>query len=80
MRLLVCCICLCCLFYFFILDNMQSELFVNRTVGQLLFEGYEDTLLAIAEMAGATADSNVPMDRFGWFYAVGVYYYQTDKS
>jgi len=47
-------------------DNMQSELFVNRTVGQLLFEGYEDELLALAEMMGEK--SRTPLDRFGYFY------------
>ena len=68
----------------FMLDStfsmIDATLFVNKTVGELLFEGYEDTLLAIAEMAGATADSNVPMDRFGWFYAVSVYYHRTDEK
>ena len=58
----------------FMLDStfnmIGATLFVNKTVGELLFEGYEDTLLAIAEMAGATADSDIPMDKFGWFYAV----------
>ena len=52
----------------FFLDNMQSELFVNRTVGQLLFEGYEDELLALAEMMGEK--SRTPLDRFGYFYKV----------
>ena len=47
---------------------MQSELFVNRTVGQLLFEGYEDELLALAEMMGEK--SRTPLDRFGYFYKV----------
>ena len=56
------------LVYFFIIDNMQSELFVNRTVGQLLFEGYEDELLALAEMMGEK--SRTPLDRFGYFYKV----------
>ena len=62
-----------CLFFFvlFFLDSMQSELFVNRTVGQLLFEGYEDELLALAEMVGEK--SRTPLDRFGYFYKVSDY-------
>ena len=55
-------------FVYFFLDNLQSELFVNRTVGELLFEGYEDELLAMAEMIGEK--SRTPLDRFGYFYKV----------
>ena len=61
-------LCLFIFFVFFFLDSMQSELFVNRTVGQLLFEGYEDELLALAEMVGEK--SRTPLDRFGYFYKV----------
>jgi len=54
----------------FLLDQTFSmvgvELFVNKTVGELLFDGYEDTLLAIAEWAGT--ESKIPMDKFAWFY------------
>jgi len=68
----------------FMLDStfamIDATLFVNKTVGELLFEGYEDTLLAIAEMAGATAESNVPMDKFGWFYAVGERHFEANEN
>ena len=47
---------------------ISAQLFVNKTVGQLLFDGYEDSLLAIAQMAGAK--TRKPMDKFGWFYKV----------
>ena len=58
----------------FMLDStlamIEATLFVNKTVGELLFDGYEDTLLAIAEMAGTK--SRAPMDKFGWFYKVRI--------
>ena len=45
-----------------------SALFVNRTAGELLFDGYEDQLLAIAEWSGTK--SRTPLDKFGYFYKV----------
>ena len=50
---------------------VQATLFINRTVGELLFEGYEDPILEI----GASFDEQertLPMDRFGWFYKVSL--------
>eukprot|EP00095_Tigriopus_kingsejongensis_P012252 maker-scaffold472_size162276-snap-gene-0.29 protein:Tk12252 transcript:maker-scaffold472_size162276-snap-gene-0.29-mRNA-1 annotation:"hypothetical protein DAPPUDRAFT_303163" len=47
-------------------DNIGSQLFIKKTVRELLFEGYEDTLLALADWFGQ--ESSIPLDRFGWFY------------
>ena len=47
---------------------IEAGLFVNKTVKELLFDGYDDTLLSIAQMAGAK--SRAPLDKFGWFYKV----------
>ena len=56
---------------------------MKRTIGELLFDGYEDTVMDIGssldsdddyfeEGDGAEEDPNkVPMDKFGWFYKVG---------
>ena len=49
---------------------IEAQLFVNKTVKDLLFDGYEDTLLSIAQMAGAK--SRTPLDKFGWFYKVRI--------
>lgn len=49
-------------------SSISATLFVNKTVGELLFEGYEDTLLSIAELSGAKTFA--PMDKFGFFYKV----------
>ena len=52
--------------YFF--HSIEASLFVNKSIGELLFEGYEDQLLAIAEWAGQK--SRTPLDKMGWFYKV----------
>lgn len=65
----------------------QAQLFVNKTIGELLFDGYEDPVLQIAslneeeedefDMFGEEEEINepepfaIPMDKFGWFYKVG---------
>ena len=65
----------------------QAQLFVNKTIGELLFDGYEDPVLQIAsfneeeedefDMFGEEEEKNepepfaIPMDKFGWFYKVG---------
>lgn len=53
-------------FFESMLSAIDSQVFVNKTVGQLLFDGYEDELLAIASMVGAKDAA----DKFGWFYGV----------
>jgi len=50
-----------------IFATMEATLFINRTIGELMFDGYEDELIAIGE-AYAEEESVIPMDRFGWFY------------
>jgi len=45
---------------------LGSQPFVTRSVRELLFDGYEDNLLSMAEMMGPTSD--IPTDKFGWFY------------
>ena len=42
---------------------------MNKTVGELLFDGYDDPILEI----GASFDEEertLPIDKFGWFYKV----------
>ena len=55
----------------------QAQLFLNKTVGELLFDGYEDDLVTIFD---AFSDENekqgIPMDKFGWFYKVTVWFYK----
>lgn len=50
-------------------DSIGSQVFIQKSVRELLFEGYEDTLLALADWFGQ--ESKIPLDRFGWFYKVG---------
>ena len=44
-------------------------MFINKTIGELLFDGYDDPVLEI----GASFDEEekkLPMEKFGWFYKV----------
>ena len=51
------------------LDSLETEIFIRKTVGQLLFEGYEDTLLEIGSALGQV-EGGVELDKFGLFYKV----------
>lgn len=46
--------------------SSRSDLSVRKTVDELLFTGYEDTLINMGKVA-ATQEMP-PFDRFGWFY------------
>ena len=48
------------------LEWMGTKTFINRTAAELIFDGYEDELLAMAEWAGEDVDDI----KFGWFYGV----------
>jgi len=48
-------------------STVEATLFINKTIGELLFDGYEDPVLEI----GASFDEEekkLPMEKFGWFY------------
>lgn len=47
---------------------LESQAFITRTAGELLFDGYDDTLLSMADMFASSADR--PLDKFAWFYKV----------
>ncbi len=47
---------------------VQAQLFLNRTIGELMFDGYEDELVTIGDALSEGID--VPMEKFGWFYKV----------
>ena len=49
-----------------------SEVFITKTVGQLLFDGYEDPLLDLAQKIPDFVGIEIPKeyDKFGWFYKV----------
>ena len=57
------------------LSTMQASIFVKRTIGELLFDGYADDVIEIGN-SFTNSDSEdgdasgVPMDKFGWFYKV----------
>ena len=49
------------------LSTLEAELFVKKTVGELLFDGYEDQVMSLGS---SFTDEDVPLDKFGWFYKV----------
>ena len=53
------------------LATLEATIFVKKTVGELLFDGFEDEVLEMGtEMEMMEDDAN--MDKFGWFYNVSI--------
>lgn len=46
---------------------MGQKLIITKSVNELLFEGYEDTMLKIARKMNF---SEIPFNKFAWFYEV----------
>ena len=57
------------------LATLEATLFVNKTVGELLFEGYEDEVLKMGKMM----EDDANMDKFGWFYNVSIEWKRAKK-
>jgi len=51
-----------------VFSSMEAELFINKTIGELLFDGYDDELIAIGDANTDEEDKVVPMDKFAYFY------------
>ena len=51
------------------LSTLEAEIFVRKTVGELLFEGYEDKIMVIGSALGQ-GQGDVVLDKFGFFYKV----------
>lgn len=49
--------------------RLGEKLTLTKSVNELLFEGYNDTLLEIAKKMKTT---DIPFSKFGWFYAVSI--------
>ena len=45
-----------------------KTVWITRTARQLLFEGYDDPLLTIANTVPGMNDVYIPEDKVGWFY------------
>merc|ERR1711892_285689 len=64
------------------LSTIEARIFVKRSIGELLFDGYEDPVMDIGSSMDSDDDyfeeeeeedtekdpNKVPMDKFGWFY------------
>ena len=51
------------------LSTLEAEIFVRKTVEELLFEGYEDEIMDLGSALGQ-GQGDVVLDKFGWFYKV----------
>lgn len=50
-----------------------QKVHITKTASEWLFEGYEDPIIGVAkDIASILGMSEVPFDRFGWFYQVKV--------
>jgi hypothetical protein len=45
-----------------------QKVWVTKTTGELLFDGYTDPILTMAVTMKSLADTKIPVDKFGWFY------------
>ena len=51
------------------LRSLEANIFVKRSVQELLFDGYEDSVMGIGSAFGQ-GHGQVVLDKFGWFYKV----------
>ena len=51
------------------LRSLEANIFVKRSVRELLFDGYEDSVMDIGSAFGQ-GHGQVVLDKFGWFYKV----------
>ena len=51
------------------LRSLEANIFVKRSVRELLFDGYEDSVMDIGSAFGQ-GHEQVVLDKFGWFYKV----------
>lgn len=49
------------------MKSLGQQLIITKSVNELLFEGYEDTMLKIAQKINFT---EIPFTKFAWFYGV----------
>lgn len=56
------------------LSTLNASIFVKKTVGELLFDGYQDSVIdlgsAFGSMEAGFEKDTVVLDKFGWFYKV----------
>ena len=51
------------------LRSLEANIFVKRSVQELLFDGYEDSVMDFGSAFGQ-GHEQVVLDKFGWFYKV----------
>ncbi|CAD6242564.1 GSCOCG00009514001-RA-CDS [Cotesia congregata] len=46
----------------------SSKIYINKTAGELLFEGYSDQIISMGSLMASDDFEVPPFDKFGWFY------------
>lgn len=56
------------------LSLYNQQAFITKDARELLFEGYEDDLINMAQEISrfGAFELNIPYDRFGWMYGVSI--------
>ncbi|XP_063236007.1 protein peste-like isoform X2 [Bacillus rossius redtenbacheri] len=49
-------------------STMRQKVHITKTVGELLFQGYSDPVIAMGSSFPLPPGVRIPYDKFGWFY------------
>ena len=64
------------------LSALNATIFVKKTVGELLFDGYQDSIIDLGSSFGSMEagfdEDKVALDKFGWFYKVNLHFSLSD--
>lgn len=55
------------------MKEMKTQVYVTKTVRELVFDGYDDKMLDLVEKLNISI--NIPFKKFGWFVDVSIYIY-----
>lgn len=53
-------------------NEVNTTVFVSKSVREFLFDGYDDPLLDAAQVLKHLVNVTIPFDKFGWFYGVSI--------
>ena len=53
-------------------QSTEQELFLKTNIRNITFDGIESELLTMLDEAGMEEAIQMPFDKFGWFYGVGL--------
>lgn len=57
------------------LNTFNQKNYIVKTIDEMLFTGYEDGMIDLAKKLPMFDASEIPFDKFGWFYTVNIFFY-----